>query len=68
LTPHQLKGGGIADSSGEAGAPEIEVTPAMIEAGLEEYGSVWTDLRDARPGAAEVALVRIYAAMAGRRE
>jgi hypothetical protein len=36
LTPHVpdiVKGGESADSSGEAGAPEIEVTPAMIEAG-----------------------------------
>lgn len=41
-----------------------EVTPEMIEAGLEEYLSVWTDLRDAKPGASESMLMRSYLAMA----
>ena len=42
---------------------EIELTPAMIEAGLEEYRSVWTDLRDAQPGVAEVMLREAFRAM-----
>jgi hypothetical protein len=31
----------------DAGAPEIEVTPAMIAAGMEEYSGRWLGLRDA---------------------
>jgi hypothetical protein len=34
--PHDIvKGGEAADLGGGAGAPEIEVTPAMIDAGAE---------------------------------
>jgi hypothetical protein len=65
LTPHAPKyGKPSASGLSEAGAPEIEVTPAMIAAGLEEYYSVWTELRDAEPGAAEAMLRRAFLAMA----
>ena len=47
-TAHDIvKAGGIADSSGEAGAPdEIEITPEMIEAGLEAYYAADTRVCD----------------------
>ena len=48
------------DSAPEAGAPEVEVTSAMIEAGMEEYLAVWPSLRDAEDGAAELMLMSAY--------
>ena len=48
-----------------AGAPadDIEITPAMIEAGMGEYGSVWCDLRDADDDVACEMLRAAYVAM-----
>ena len=41
----------------------VEVTPAMIDAGLEQYNAVWTDLRDARDGADALMLRQAFLAM-----
>lgn len=45
----------------DAGAPEV--TAAMLAAGLDEYNSVWTELRDAVPGAETAMLARAFRAM-----
>ena len=48
-----------------AGAPEdeIKITPEMIAAGMDEYGSRWRGLRDADDSIAEEMLAGAYAAM-----
>lgn len=55
---------GDSDSIG-AGAPcnEIEVTPAMIAAGMEEYSGRWLGLRDADDRVAAEMLAEAYRAM-----
>jgi hypothetical protein len=42
---------------------EIEITPEMIEAGMEEYGGRWLGLRDADDDVAREMLRSAYAAM-----
>jgi hypothetical protein len=44
------------DSMSGAGTPEIEVTSAMIEAGISALSSHWTGLRAAADGAIEEAV------------
>jgi hypothetical protein len=46
---------------------EIEVTPAMIDAGMEEYKGVWLNLRDADDGGASEMLTAAYRVMHGVR-
>jgi hypothetical protein len=41
------------DAGSEAAAPAIEITPAMIEAGVAALSSHWTALRSAADGAVE---------------
>jgi hypothetical protein len=47
----------------DAEADGIEITPEMIEAGMEEYGSHWTGLRDADDDVAREMLVAAFLAM-----
>lgn len=42
---------------------EIEVTPEMIEAGMEEYSTRWMGLSDADDAVAEEMLAAAYRAM-----
>ncbi|NUJ80970.1 hypothetical protein HUN39_13190 [Methylocystis sp. FS] len=42
---------------------EIEVTPEMIKAGMEEYASRWRGLRDADDAVAEEMLAAAYKSM-----
>jgi hypothetical protein len=53
------------DHSKSAGAPaeEIDITPAMIEAGMKEYSSRWCGLRDADDDVAREMLASAYVSM-----
>lgn len=42
---------------------EIEITPEMIEAGVEEISCRYLDIRDAAPGASAEAIKSAYLAM-----
>jgi hypothetical protein len=50
----------------DTGAPEdeIEVTPEMIEAGIEAYRPYWADLADSLEGIPALMVREIYLAMA----
>ncbi len=59
-----------SDTAPEAGAPEIEITPAMMEAGVIAYyensgGEAWSS-----PGGSELKVVieRVFQAMWSNRE
>jgi hypothetical protein len=61
--------GSVAASGEAAGAPEceVEITPAMIEAGVEAYLPFWCEVRDCDEGAPERMVVEIFKAMAACR-
>lgn len=48
-----------------AGAPdaEIEITPEMIEAGMDAYRPFWGEIRDLDPGAGERMVMEVFRAM-----
>lgn len=53
----------------EAGAPadEIDITQAMIEAGMHEYGIRWLGLRNADDDIGREMIIAAYRAMSLRR-
>ncbi len=42
----------------ESGIPQIEVTPAMIEAAMDEYAEMWAELWEYEPEACVTRLLR----------
>lgn len=52
-----------ADTAPEEAEAEIEITPEMIAAGMEEYGARWRGLRDADDDVAREMLIAAFRAM-----
>jgi hypothetical protein len=53
----------MARSDERNSSDEIEITPEMIEAGMEEYATRWIGLRDADDEVASMMLKAAYIAM-----
>jgi len=47
----------------EIGDDEMDITPAMIEAGMHEYGIRWRGLRDADDEVAREMIIAVYREM-----
>ena len=56
----------VSLATGRRDTDEIEVTEAMIAAGMKEYLGCWVGLRDAEADAAEAMLARAFRATAVR--